>query len=98
MQEIYVEGLFEMSEKLLGIAKKFIREDTSAEEFVDKFQTLWDQERDPNLLEMEPPQINEALSSIFCVADLFNGDDDKESYEIDEKELKRRVKELLDNC
>ena len=84
-----------MSEKLLLFAKRFLKEAINAETFVDEFIIQWKQERDNGSSLSDCPQVSEALSSIFCLADMFNPNDDRESYEFDESKLRLEMKKVL---
>jgi hypothetical protein len=84
-----------MSDKLLTFTKAFLSMESDAETFVDEFIDQWKQERDSGTSLFDDPQINEALSSIFCLADMFNPDDDRESYEFDEPKLKSEIEKVL---
>ena len=84
-----------MSEKLLNSAKIFLNNKSDAEIFVDEFISQWKQERDNGAALYDAPQISEALSSIFCVADMFNPHEDRESYEFNEPKLRSETEKIL---
>jgi FMN-dependent NADH-azoreductase len=84
-----------MSDKLLIFAKTFLRAESNAETFVDEFISQWKQERDNETSLSDDPQTSEALSSIFCLADMFNPNDDRESYEFDETKLRSEMEKVL---
>jgi hypothetical protein len=44
---------------------------------------------------LDDNKTSEALSSIFCLIDLFNPDDDRYEYELDEQRLRLKVLEIL---
>ena len=85
-----------MSITVLALAKSFSAERLTALEFSNSYMELWKFERDSNLLQEDDDNLNECLSSIFCLADLFNPDADLEEYEFDEKQLRAKVIELMD--
>jgi hypothetical protein len=84
-----------MSEKLLALAKSFLNSEISAEIFSDGFISQWKQERDDKLKISDEPQVSEALSSIFCLADMFNPNDDCENYELDDVKLKFEILKIF---
>lgn len=84
-----------MSESLLIFANSFLEKSTSPEIFVEEFMARWKRERDNGEILLDSPQVSEVLSSIFCLVDLFNADDDRESYELDEVRLKAEIASLL---
>lgn len=84
-----------MSKDLADLATQFAGEKLSAERFSAEFVERWKQERDDGRLLQDPPNESEVLSSIFCLADLYNPDPDREDYEFDERKLRLEVKRLL---
>jgi hypothetical protein len=58
----------------------------------------WKHERDNKAALLDAPQMSEVLSSIFCLVDLFNADDDRESYELDELKLRAEIANLLEQA
>ncbi|WKD50592.1 colicin immunity domain-containing protein [Microbulbifer spongiae] len=85
-----------MSTTILALAKSFSKERLTADEFANAYMELWRFERDCNLLQEDEDNLSECLSSIFCLADLFNPDVDREEYELDEKQLRDKVIELIE--
>jgi Bacterial self-protective colicin-like immunity len=83
-----------MSEKLLRFAKKIIDSEISADKFVNKFMDKWREERDSGIFSKDNPQLSEKLSSIFCLADLYNPEEDREEYEYDEYKLRLEIKKI----
>ena len=77
------------------MAKVFVNGQFHPEAFVSSYQKHWKQERDLSLLQKDDPKLCECLSSIFCLTDLFNPDNDKESYEINGQKLKSEIRKLL---
>ncbi len=86
-----------MSIALYKFAGSFADGRLSAEKFADSYQELWKIERDTGLLIEDPDDLSEILSSIFCLADLFNPDVDREEYELDESALRVQVLEKLNS-
>jgi len=84
-----------MSEQLLTLAKEFLRMKSNPEIFIDEFITKWKQERDNGLSLSDPPQMSAALSSVFCLTDMFSADEARESYELDELKLRLEMEKLL---
>jgi Bacterial self-protective colicin-like immunity len=84
-----------MSTQLTVLAKEFVDGRLTGLAFVDDFIRLWKQERDDGRLLRDPPEISEALSSIFCFADLYNPEPDRDEYEFDENKLREAVRGAL---
>lgn len=84
-----------MSERLMGLVQAFLAGKSDAEVFVDSFIALWKQERDSGELHADSSQVSEALSSIFCLADMFNPDPERDEYELDESQLRIEIGKLL---
>lgn len=84
-----------MSTKLLEFAKSFVAGKISADEFADPYQAKWKAERDAGLLANDPAALNEKLSSLFCLADQYNPEEDRHYSEFDAAELKSRVSKLI---
>jgi hypothetical protein len=84
-----------MSESLLELVKSFMEKEVSADRFSRSYMELWKVERDTYLLQKDDKTLSQCLSSIFCLADLYNPDPDRESYELDENLLRARISELL---
>ncbi|RJT51282.1 colicin immunity domain-containing protein [Rahnella variigena] len=85
-----------MSQKLLTFARSFINGEISAEDFADPYQMLWKAEGDNGDSLKDNFQDSEKCSTIFCLADQFNPDDDRDKDEFDADELKARVRAVLD--
>lgn len=84
-----------MSERLLEFVKTFLGSEFAPEFFVDEFISQWKRERDSKIFLSDAPHLSEALSSIFCLADMFNPSDDRESYEFDEPKLRFEIEKVL---
>jgi hypothetical protein len=85
-----------MSRTLLGFARAYVDERLSAVVFSEAYIELWRIERDSGVLLLDPPELGECLSSIFCAADMYCWDDDlREPYEFDDEKLKLEVASLV---
>jgi len=87
-----------MSEKLLASAKTYLNSEFNSELFVSDFIEQWKRERDSGESRLDSPKVSEVLSSIFCLTDLFNPDDDRESYELDEDKLRNELRKLMEQA
>ncbi|TDY96879.1 UNVERIFIED_ORG: self-protective colicin-like immunity protein [Herbaspirillum seropedicae] len=87
-----------MSEKLLASAKTYLNSESNSELFVSDFIEQWKRERDSGESRLDSPKVSEVLSSIFCLTDLFNPDDDRESYELDEDKLRNEIRKLMEQA
>jgi len=85
-----------MSQKLIAFAKSFIDGDLSAEDFADPYIEMWKTEGRNNLLTIDGRDVDEASSTIFCLADCFNPEPDREEYEFNEIRLRKEVKATLE--
>lgn len=85
-----------MSENLLMFVEDFLVTESNAEIFANEFIKRWKKERDSGLALSDNPQLSEVLSSTFCLADMFNPDKDRESYELDEHKLRAEIMKLID--
>lgn len=97
VREFYKEWCIAMSVELLDCSRQFVCGKIETGKFVDTFTEKWRHERDLGLLEVDPPNINSALSTIFCLVDLYNPEADREEYELDSAELLNRVANVLRN-
>jgi Bacterial self-protective colicin-like immunity len=84
-----------MSLNLLELAKEFTKGNLSSEEFVEKFTILWQEERDSEVALLDNDDLSEKLSTIFCFADLYNPNHDREDYEYDDRRLRAEVRTLI---
>ncbi|WP_035061207.1 colicin immunity domain-containing protein [Andreprevotia chitinilytica] len=84
-----------MSQDLLIFVKNYLTEGGDPGEFVDNYAGRWKKERDNGLGGQDNETLSEVLSTIFCLADLFNPEEDREDYEIDEAELRKKMEEVL---
>lgn len=82
-----------MSSKLLKYVDEYLAGKVPANEFDLNFVLKWKDEGHRGLLALDDPLLNEVLCNIFSLCELFNKDEDREEYEIDEIELHSRVLE-----
>ncbi|MBN9357975.1 colicin immunity domain-containing protein [Herbaspirillum huttiense] len=87
-----------MSEKLLASAKTYLNSESNSELFVSDFIEQWKRERDSGESRLDSPKVSEVISSIFCLTDLFNPDDDRGSYELDEDKLRNEIRKLMEQA
>lgn len=85
-----------MSAALIGFAKSFVAGRLTADQFADVFMELWKIERDTSVLINDDEHTSSILSSVFCLADLYNNDTGREEYEMDELQLRTEVARLVD--
>ena len=85
----------EMSTQLYEFAKRFAAGAVATKEFADPFMDRWKRERDTSTCLGDSDDVSECLSSIFCLADLYNPMADRKEYELDEDGLRRAVSEIL---
>jgi len=84
-----------MSERPPAFVKAFFGSESDPGDFADEFISQWRHERDTKVSLSDAPKVSEALSSIFCLADMFNPNDDREDYEFDEPKLRLEIEEVL---
>ncbi len=84
-----------MSTTILEFARSFVNGRLTADQFVDSYQELWKIERDNKRLLDDPDELSECLSTIFCLADLYNPESDREEYELSEDQLLQKVDENI---
>ncbi len=86
-----------MSGQLYEFAKRFAAGEIPAEAFADPFMERWKQERDsaPNMDVRDSDEVSECLSTIFCLADLYNPEAEREDYELGESRLRFEVRNAL---
>lgn len=84
-----------MSLTVLALAKSFVLKRLSADQFSNAYIEIWKYEGETGLLQKDDSQLSECLSSIFCLADLYNPEPDREEYEFDEEQLREKVTELI---
>lgn len=85
-----------MSQALKEYIDGFLDKDMSAGSFADSYMMKWKAERDNNLLGKDEDNLSELLSSVFCVADMYNPDNDREEYEFDDEQLRKEINKLMD--
>lgn len=84
-----------MSINLKNYIDNFISGKITANEFADNYMCKWKQERDNNLLGNDEDKLSELLSSVFCVADMYNPDEDRDEYEFNDAQLLNEVNKLV---
>lgn len=84
-----------MSNLILDFAKSFTDGRLSASAFAEAYIELWRIERDKKSILNYDEKLSECLSSIFCLADLYNPDIDRDDYELDDEQLRSKVFELI---
>lgn len=86
-----------MSLTVLEFARSYVAGRLTAEIFSVAYIELWKIERDRRLLQLDESALNECLSSIFCAADMYEPDESRAEYELDDEMLKSEVARLLTN-
>lgn len=84
-----------MSNLILDFARSFTDERLSASAFAKAYIELWRIERDKKSILNYDEKLSECLSTIFCLADLYNPDIDRDDYELDDEQLRSKVLELI---
>ena len=86
-----------MSGQLYEFARRFAAGEIPAGAFADPFMERWKQERDsaPDTARTDSDEVSESLSTIFCLADLYNPEAEREGYELDESGLRSEVRKVL---
>ncbi|WP_145931196.1 colicin immunity domain-containing protein [Yersinia bercovieri] len=82
---------------LLDFARSFVAERLSATVFSEAYIELWRIERDNKNILNYDAKISECLSSIFCLADMYNPDEDREEYEFNDDQLRDAINKLIVN-
>lgn len=85
-----------MNYLLVEFAKSFGSGRLSAVAFAEAYMELWRIERDNKNILNYDDSVSECLSSIFCAADMYNPDDDREEYEFDDEQLRKEINKLMD--
>lgn len=84
-----------MSLTILEFARLYVAGRLTAKVFSEAYIELWKIERDRNVLQLDEPSLSECLSSIFCAADMYEPDESREEYELDDEMLKSKVASLM---
>lgn len=84
-----------MSITILMFAKSFVGERIEADVFAEAYMELWKIEGKNNILQKDSPVVSECLSSIFCLADMYNPNPDRDFQELDAAQLRTAVEELV---
>ncbi|KFB99278.1 colicin D family immunity protein [Trabulsiella guamensis ATCC 49490] len=85
-----------MSYLLVEFARSFGSGRLSAVAFAEAYMELWRIERDNKNILNYDESVSECLSSVFCAADMYNPDDDREEYEFDDEQLRNEINKLMD--
>ncbi|MGR7482670.1 colicin immunity domain-containing protein [Klebsiella aerogenes] len=79
--------------KLIELGREFLKNNVTADEFVDGIikerRALYGTEEDNK-------DINHCGGELFIIADCYNPESDRDSYELDEVGLRREVKSTLE--
>ncbi|WP_145529792.1 colicin immunity domain-containing protein [Yersinia alsatica] len=86
-----------MNYLLLDFASSFVAERLSATVFSEAYIELWRIERDNKNTLSYDVNISNCLSSIFCLADMYNPDKDREEYEFNDDQLRDEINKLIVN-
>ncbi|WP_092446294.1 MULTISPECIES: colicin immunity domain-containing protein [unclassified Pseudomonas] len=84
-----------MSLTILEFARSFVAGRLTAEIFSEAYIELWKIERDRKILQLDEPSLSECLSSIFCAADMYESNESREEYELDDEMLRAEVASLV---
>ncbi|POD63273.1 colicin immunity domain-containing protein [Pseudomonas syringae group genomosp. 3] len=84
-----------MSLTILEFARSYVAGRLTSEIFSEAYIELWKIERDRNVLQLDDPSLSECLSSIFCAADMYEPDESREDYELDDEMLRAEVMSLV---
>lgn len=83
-----------MTIKTIEMAKAFIGGTSVADDFVNAYINQW-YDMSAEELTSEGVGPDRASSDIFMLADIYNPAPDREEYEIDENQLREKIKEIL---
>lgn len=79
----------------MELISNFLEERLDGQSFSNKFIDDWRSlGKTGDVLKINS-DLSEALSTIFCFADLFNPNEDRDSYELNEKQLRIKVEEAI---
>jgi Bacterial self-protective colicin-like immunity len=84
-----------MSRKLLSLSEDFLKDKSDLIGFSSTFSREWKVERDNGTVLVDNARLSETLSSIFCLVDMFNPEDDRENHEFDESALRKEITSVL---
>lgn len=80
-----------MSMELLESVRQFVDGNVSAEIFADSFMERWKRERDTGITFKDCDRLSECLSTVFCLADLYNPASGRATYELDDARLREEI-------
>ncbi|MDF7670428.1 colicin immunity domain-containing protein [Orbaceae bacterium ESL0721] len=84
-----------MSLITLEFIKSFVNGRITSTVFTEAYMELYRIERDNNILIKEDKRVGQCLSTIFCLADLYNPSLNRADYELDDDQLIEQVKNEL---
>lgn len=84
-----------MSQQLLTLTNDLLTRKIPASAFAESFISRWRKERDDGILLKDKDNLSECLSTIFCLADLYNADEVREEYELNAEQLCQRVQDTF---
>ena len=84
-----------MSLTILKFARSLINGRIAPQVFVEAYIELYRIERDNNLLIKDEDSISGCLSTIFCLADLYNPASDRDEYDLDDRQLIEQIEQEL---
>lgn len=83
-----------MSIYLKYFIDSFIERKIKADEFAGCYMSKQRYERDSDLLSKDENHLSVLLSNIFCLADMYNPDEDRKEYEFNEDPLRDQIEKL----
>lgn len=84
-----------MSQALKNYIDSFIAKDIPANYFASGYMVKWKAERNNNLLAKDNEKLSELLSSVFCLADMYNPGDTRDGYEFNDEQLWNEANKLM---
>lgn len=84
-----------MSLTLLNFSRSFLAERLTAEVFSVAYMELWKIERDNGILQLDDPELNACLFSIFCASDMYAPEGVRDEFEFDDEMLRKEVLSLV---
>lgn len=84
-----------MRSELIEFAKKFLNEGLEPVYFTEEYMRRWKKEGDAGGFLKYPENVDEAMSTLFCIADNFSPRKDRRAEEFDEEGLRAAVLKTL---
>lgn len=84
-----------MSIVTLEFARSLVNGRITPQVFIEAYIEIYRIERDNNLLMKDKDSVSECLSTIFCLADLYNSDPDRAEYELNDEQLIEKIDQEL---